>query len=176
MWAPASCRAPSNLATPSSCGDDLPNQSSTAFAHDLVDDLIPFFQSRYRTSKSPDDRAIGGLSMGACQTAAIAFTHSDVFHSIILMSPGALTNVDRVFPTFFEDAARLNKKMKLVWIASGRDDPRTETGAKTLDTALSAHGVTHISRYRWSARVGRLASSPARRRTPLVSLVWRFLE
>jgi enterochelin esterase-like enzyme len=61
----------------------------TAFADDLLDQIIPTVEKTFRVSTKPDDRALAGLSMGGGQTVSIGFTHLDRFHSIGVFSAGA---------------------------------------------------------------------------------------
>src|SRR5687768_11261582 len=42
---------------------------------DLLEDVIPFVEQKFRTMKDADNRAIGGLSMGGGQSAAIGFAN-----------------------------------------------------------------------------------------------------
>ncbi len=56
----------------------------TPFAKDLLDDVIPLVEKTYKVSTKPDDRAIGGLSMGGGQTINIGFTHPELFRYIVI--------------------------------------------------------------------------------------------
>src|SRR5262245_11388193 len=46
---------------------------------DLLNDLIPYIEQNFRTLKDPDNRAIGGLSMGGGHTANISFANPKLF-------------------------------------------------------------------------------------------------
>ena len=92
-----------------------------------------------------DNRAIGGLSMGGGQTAAIGFSHPDLFHYIVIMSAGS-ANAAETYPDFFNNAAATNKKIKLLWMGVGKDDTLVGAGAKALDESLTAKGITHTFR------------------------------
>jgi len=59
------------------------------FAKDLLEDVMPMIESTYKVSKKPDDRAIGGLSMGGGQTMNIAFNRPELFRYVVMMSPAA---------------------------------------------------------------------------------------
>lgn len=114
----------------------------TPFINDFLNDLMPWVEKTYRTLNTPANRAIGGLSMGGGQTVAISFTHPDLFTHIVVMSSGA-QNADQTYPGFFKDAAAINKKIKLLWMGVGKDDPLAGGGAKALDEALTKAGITH---------------------------------
>jgi enterochelin esterase-like enzyme len=112
---------------------------------DLLDDVIPFVEQKFRTLKDADSRALGGLSMGGGQSVAIGFSNPDKFHSLVIMSAGA-TNADQNYPEFFKDAAATNKKLKLLWVGVGKDDKLVMTGSLALRDALTKGGIKHTFR------------------------------
>jgi len=112
------------------------------FGKDLLDDVIPFTEKTFRTLTGADNRAIGGLSMGGGQTAAIAFANPDKFRYVVVMSAGS-NNADQNYPEFFKDSAVANKKFKLLWIGVGKDDNLVGPSAKALDETLTKHNITH---------------------------------
>jgi enterochelin esterase family protein len=113
----------------------------TLFAKDLLDDVIPLVEKTYKVSTKPDDRAIGGLSMGGGQTLNIGFTRPELFRYIVILSAGS-QNADQAYPGFFKDAAATNKQLKLLWVSAGKDDT-AGPAAKALDATLTAKGITH---------------------------------
>ena len=112
------------------------------FGKDLLDDVIPYTEKTFRTLPGADNRAIGGLSMGGGQTAAIAFANPDKFRYVVIMSAGS-NNADTTYPEFFKDPAAANKKFKLLWIGVGKDDNLVGPSAKALDETLTKHNITH---------------------------------
>lgn len=112
---------------------------------DLLGEVIPFVEKKFRTLKDADNRAIGGLSMGGGQSAAIGFANPDTFHSIVIMSAGA-NNAEQNYPAFFKDAAATNKKLKLLWVGVGRDDKLVMAGSEALKAALEKNGIEHTYR------------------------------
>jgi len=58
------------------------------FPPSLVNDVIPFIDSTYRTRTDRRDRGIAGLSMGGAQTVYTAFHHLDKFAWIASFSGG----------------------------------------------------------------------------------------
>ncbi len=85
----------------------------SAFERVLVDDLIPFIDSNYRTLADQPNRAMAGLSMGGMQTRTITLAHLDKFSHIGVFSGGsiALTNIP--------DLAAFKQKVKLVFVSYG---------------------------------------------------------
>lgn len=53
----------------------------------LTTELVPAIDAAYRTSPSPDARAILGSSNGGFHSAYVGLKHSDVFHLIAMQSP-----------------------------------------------------------------------------------------
>lgn len=141
--------APPAAATPGAGGAAAPaapaagGQQTTPFVRDFLEDLVPYIEKNFRTLNTADNRAIGGLSMGGGQTVAIGFSHPDMFHYIVVMSGASGPNPDQTYPEFFKDAATTNKKIKLLWMGVGKDDPLVGTAAKALDAALTAKGIKH---------------------------------
>jgi enterochelin esterase family protein len=113
------------------------------FGDDLINDVIPFVEKNYRTLKDPDHRALGGLSMGGGQTISVGFPHTDLFHTLIIMSMGAM-NADQTYPTFFANPAATNKTLKLLWLGVGKDDNLVGNQAKALEATLVAKGIKHV--------------------------------
>lgn len=119
-------------------------QQNSLFARDLLGDVVPFIESKFRTIANADNRALGGLSMGGGQTIAIGFNNTDTFHSLVVMSAGA-QNAAATYPTFFADPAATNRKLKLLWVSVGKDDFALN-GARALDEALTTAKINHTYR------------------------------
>jgi enterochelin esterase family protein len=122
----------------------------SAFANDLINDVMPMIEKTMKVSIKPEDRAIGGLSMGGGQTINIAFNRPELFKYVVLMSPAAGGNIVEQYP-FFKDMAAANKKFKLVWMSVGKDDTLTGPGDRALNDAWTKAGFTHA----WSLVDGR---------------------
>lgn len=104
---------------------------------DIVGDLIPFIEKRYRTLPGRENRAMAGLSMGSGITLNVAFKRLDVFASIGLMSSGAfrdpaagMASIQKINPKFLADPAATAKQLKLLFFSCGTEDPRAEGMAK----------------------------------------------
>ncbi len=115
-----------------------------AFTKELIDDVIPYVDKNYRTLTKSDDRAIAGLSMGGGQALQIGFTHLDLFRYVGVFSMGIQPNVnaEEVYKDSLSDAASTNKKLKLFYIACGKED-RLFPSAQKLNDVLEQHGVHH---------------------------------
>jgi enterochelin esterase-like enzyme len=116
-----------------------------AFGKDVIDDVIPFVEAKFRTLKDQPNRALGGLSMGGGQTVAIGFANPDRFHSLVVMSAGG-QKLEETYPDFFKDPAATNKKIKLLWVGIGKDDKLVMAGNNALKEALTKAGIKHTYR------------------------------
>jgi enterochelin esterase family protein len=111
---------------------------------DIVDDLIPFVDKRYRTLPSRENRAIAGLSMGAGIAGNVGLKRLDVFGSVGLLSSGMFRGtantppigselLDKISPGFLADPAATNKKLRVFFISCGTEDPRLPSLTKVAD-------------------------------------------
>lgn len=112
------------------------------FEREMLQDIIPYVDGKFRTLADADHRALGGLSMGGGHTIQIGFPNLDTFHSLVIMSYGA-ANTDRTYPTFYADPAATNQKLKLLWVGVGSDDTLVGSGTRALQQTLDAKGINH---------------------------------
>lgn len=83
-----------------------------AYIRFLRDELIPKIDSSYKTSTSPDDRALIGISFGAVAAAFGGIKAPDSFHLIGCLSPAT-----HPFPEIY-DAYQNNEKLPLKFFLS----------------------------------------------------------
>ena len=85
----------------------------SAFTRVLIDDLIPFIDTNFRTLTDQPNRAMAGLSMGGMQTRAITLPNLDKFSHIGIFSGGsiAVSNIT--------DLAAFKEKVKVVFVSYG---------------------------------------------------------
>ena len=115
------------------------------FGKDVIDDVIPFVESKFRTLKDPGNRAIGGLSMGGGHTVGISFANPKLFSHVVVMSAGAGTTAEQTYADFFKNGEAINKQWKLLWVGVGKDDFALN-GSKALDELLTKHNIKHTFR------------------------------
>jgi enterochelin esterase family protein len=84
-----------------------------AFGQIIVDDLIPFIDSNYRTMADQAHRAMAGLSMGGMQTKQITLANLDLFSHIGLFSGGSISMAD------VNDTPGFKEKVKLIFVGYG---------------------------------------------------------
>lgn len=88
------------------------------FSNDLVNDLMPFIDTHYRTIADRDHRAIGGFSRGGNQGLSNGLHNLDKFS--YLCSYSSFTSTD--IPGVYDNAADTNSKLHLLWSGVGTDD------------------------------------------------------
>lgn len=101
-------------------GDGSPQTrfGGDVFSQDLINDLMPYIESSYRTINDPAHRAIGGFSRGGNQALFNGLSHLDKFS--YLCSYSSFTSTD--IPEVYDNAADTNSKIHLFWLGVGTDD------------------------------------------------------
>ena len=104
------------------------------YERDLLEDIIPMIDGKYRTIADRKHRAIAGFSMGGGQAGRFGLRHLETFSQVGIMSAGMAAGARRrarSVATLAANRAKTNKLIDLLWIACGTDDTAI-TGAKTL--------------------------------------------
>lgn len=115
-------------------------RNTKAFENDLIGDVMPFIDENYRTINKRESRAIIGLSMGGGQSLSVGLNHLDKFAWLGAMS--AATPDEAAVAKAFEKADDTNKKLKLFWIAIGKDDFLLRRN-EDFDKLLASKGIKH---------------------------------
>jgi len=108
----------------------------STFEHALMEDVIPFIDTNFRTLADQPHRAMAGLSMGGMQTRAIAPAHLDTFSHIGIFSGGSISTNDIV------DLAAFKQKVRLVFVSYGSRENGAE-GKKNVKMLKEA-GVNSV--------------------------------
>jgi len=126
---------------------------TAAFEDDVTQALIPFIDSTFRTLSDRDHRAMAGLSMGGMQTFQITLDHLNLFSYIGGFSGagGMLVLGDRKldpkndYNGVFADPAAFAKKVHLLWIGVGTNEPeRMRAGLQRLHASLDEAKINHV--------------------------------
>ncbi len=137
----------------------------------MVNDLIPWVDSHFRTLTDKDHRAMAGLSMGGMQTAAVTMVNLDKFSYIGLFSGGTAagfgaggrgspvpvapppplpTSLDlkTIYSGAMADPAEFNKKVKVFFFSTGTEPPLENPEAlRRHQQLLIAAGITNSYLY-----------------------------
>ncbi|MEO6244759.1 MAG: alpha/beta hydrolase-fold protein [Opitutaceae bacterium] len=113
------------------------NANTAAFERDLLEDAMPLVVAGYRTRENAASRAIVGLSMGGGQSLTIGLKHPDQFAWVGGMSSSVANGASLI-----TDPAALNRQLKLLWFACGKDDALIKAN-QDFDAALTAQKVKH---------------------------------
>jgi enterochelin esterase family protein len=133
-------------------GTGIPPEGAGAFGgnaslyeRDLLEDVIPMIDAKYRTIADRTHRAIVGFSMGGGQAGRVGLGHLDTFSRIGIMSAGlggGGAAAGEPLATLTASPARTNQQIDLLWIACGTEDSAM-TGAKALHDTLTTAGIEH---------------------------------
>ncbi len=117
------------------------------FTEALLDEVMPQVEKSYRISEDRQSHAIAGLSMGGTESLVTGLNHLDRFAWVGAFSSGGLnTNYAAQFPALDSKA---NDKLRLLWIACGKDDRLLESNQQFCGWLKSEN-----IRYTWTESAG----------------------
>lgn len=119
-------------------------QNTALFEKDLIEDVIPFIDGRYRTLADRDHRAIVGLSMGGGQSLSIGLNRLELFSYVggFSAAVGASTDLPQTYAKLVADPAAANLRLRLLWVGCGREDGLF-AAAKSFSEFLTANKIKH---------------------------------
>ena len=126
---------------------------AAAFEADVTEALIPFVDKTFRTIADRDHRAMAGFSMGGMQTFQVTLNHLDLFSHIggfsgamgLLSRGDQKPEVKTAYGGVFADPAAFAKKVHLLWLGVGTEEPeRMREGIRRLHAALTEAGIQHV--------------------------------
>jgi enterochelin esterase-like enzyme len=126
------------------------------FTRMMLDDVLPFMESKYRIRKDMDGRALAGLSMGSKQTCEIGIGNPGLFAYLGIFS-GAVFGMneickDKRYLKNAADAKLLKDHYRLLFRCTGNEDPFMDSFE--LDDRMFAE--MGLSPEKWSAHVRRI--------------------
>jgi enterochelin esterase-like enzyme len=113
---------------------------SKRFPDDLLKDVLPLVERNYRVYKDADHRAIAGLSMGGGQALSIGLARTDLFHYALGFSAAVgspFMNAESEFREALSRHKDLNSKLRLLWVACGRQDFLYQANRQFVDLLKS---------------------------------------
>ena len=131
------------IAGPSTGGRTDPGGGPDLYEQDVLQDIIPMIDAKYRTIADRKSRAIFGFSMGGGQAGRIGLRNLDVFSHIGIMSAGLRGGpAEDPIATLAANVADTNEKIELLWIGCGKDDFLFASAAALAQTLKDA-GIHH---------------------------------
>ncbi len=118
--------------------DGTSHPSLSSFDRELIDDCVPFIDSRYRTIADKDNRAVAGLSMGSMQAQKIVFENPGLFAWAGLFSGGKVGSVEE-----FDYSERLSSPesfkelYRMIFVSIGYDDLLFKDTNDSIEKALA---------------------------------------
>lgn len=110
------------------------------FGQRLVEELIPFIDSTYRTLPDRRHRAIGGLSRGAGWALMLGFTRWDLFSVVGLHSLAVLQGDASRIDKWIEEIPPAHRPQ--VFMDIGENDQEAEM-ARAVEDRFNANGLPH---------------------------------
>ncbi len=119
---------------------DFTKRSFENFGKALLTEVLPMVERTYSVSREKGRRAIAGLSMGGAESLYVGLKNLDKFSYVGAFSSGGLPAREPgdAFPNL--DASKVNKELKLLWIACGTEDGLIGF-ARGFNTWLEEKGV-----------------------------------
>ena len=118
------------------------DHNTELYTRAFLTEVMPQVESAYNISKSREDHAIAGLSMGGLEALTIGLAHTDHFASVIGLSAAVQKlDVEKQFAAIDQKIANL----RLLWIACGTGDGLITPNRKMVDFLKSKNlPVTQI--------------------------------
>jgi enterochelin esterase family protein len=126
--------------SPAGAGPSRGLDNLRAFERDLLQEVLPLVESRYRVKTDPQSRAIAGLSLGGSEALAVGLNHADKFAWVGSMSSAGAPEL--LEPALANPAA-LDRKLKWLWLGCGKDDTGTFTRMSDLVKTLTEKKIKH---------------------------------
>ncbi len=120
-----------------------PNNSAAA-DRELVDDIIPYIEARFRVLTSAEGRAIGGLSQGGYQALISGLSHLNKFAWVAIFSGVTTTTVpnERV-ASALDDPDAINRALRDLTITVGSEDNVTGKDIAGLKAILDEKKIVY---------------------------------
>lgn len=113
------------------------NGSLEMFRDELLNEVLPVVEQKYRVRTDPDNRALAGLSMGGLQTLYAGVPNSDLFGYLGVFSSGWLPSqkeiAEQQYAYLNEHTETFNENMDLFFLAmGGKEDIAYENNQRMM--------------------------------------------
>ena len=122
------------------------------FTSELLTDGIPFVESRFRTIKTADGRALAGLSMGGIQTLNTSIMHPELFSYVGVFSSGWFKNPqpfmanssgEQYYAKLKERPDYYNKQFREFFLTMGGQEDIAYENCKAMRERFDQMGIKH---------------------------------
>jgi enterochelin esterase-like enzyme len=107
----------------------------TGFENELLNDVMPLIESRYKVHADPEHRALAGLSMGGGQSLRVGLKHLDKFAYI-----GGFSSA--IFGKAKLPDAAAAKSIRFLWVSCGDADTLLKAN-KSFHDSLDEQKIAH---------------------------------
>lgn len=114
--------------------------NDSRFERYLLGEVLPQVERKYRVKTGREQRAIVGLSMGGGQALKIGLGHLDRFGAVAAFSSAIPADAEARFRALLEAPEATNRKLSLLWVGCGRQDPAFERD-RVFCELLTRHGI-----------------------------------
>lgn len=114
-----------------------------AFVKDLITDIIPYTEQKYRVQSDREKRAVAGFSRGGGQTLDAGLYNTDIFSWVCAFAPAS--NNDKISQDIANKKPSpeiLNEQLNLLWISCGTEDFLYERDIELVDI-LKKNNINH---------------------------------
>ena len=121
-----------------------PGENTAKFGRDLIEDVIPLIESRFRTVADRDHRALVGLSMGGGEALTIGLNHLELFSHVggFSAAVGSAAALPKTYASLVADGKASNQKLRLLWVGCGKEDGIFDA-SKSFSEFLTQHHIRH---------------------------------
>ncbi|RBP35635.1 enterochelin esterase-like enzyme [Roseimicrobium gellanilyticum] len=113
---------------------DAKARASMTFGEVLLNDLLPYVESKFPALTGRENRALAGLSMGAGAALSTGTANSDKFAWV-----GAFSGAGRRW-------TEPNEKLRLLWLSVGDRDSMMGAGMVAADAFFTEKNIPHVFR------------------------------
>lgn len=120
------------------------DQFGASFTPIMLNEIIPFIDSTFRTLSDRDNRAMAGLSWGGHQTLVTTlrnldrFAHIGTFSGALFLDPSKITEV---YDGVFADASSFNSKVRTFFMGKGSEE---NFASDKISAALTGAGINNV--------------------------------
>lgn len=118
---------------------------------EIINNIIPFVESKFRVDAKPSKRALAGLSMGGLNTLYVGIPNNDIFNYLGVFSSGwfasggmgAGNEAEESYAYIKNNIGKFNSNMKLFWISEGGREDIAYNNGQTMIKRLKELNVKY---------------------------------